>query len=189
MMSPSPECYMTLWGMIICSDTLHWPKITPTCVPIWNLLPNLIFYPIARGSHWTFATGVACQQRTLTPSVGSTLVLARVQILRLISPKYVLLPDIVFRISLGTSILHPIWRSCNILCLTDPVYHAVPFERFERTRQIFWYRATATRQGPQKSNTTPHEEAAKPTGASYNLDKVWRGAPDVRFVISQQGCL
>ena len=34
---------------------------------IWTLLPNLTFYLIVRGFHITFATGAACQQRTLTP--------------------------------------------------------------------------------------------------------------------------
>ena len=38
-----------------------------TLLLIWTLLPNLTFYPIARGFHRTFATGAACQQRTLTP--------------------------------------------------------------------------------------------------------------------------
>ena len=27
----SPECYMTFWRITICSDTLHWLDITPTC--------------------------------------------------------------------------------------------------------------------------------------------------------------
>ena len=55
-----------------------WPSIvTPsidqalhhflTLLQIWTLLPNLTFYLIARVFHRTFATGVACQQRTLTP--------------------------------------------------------------------------------------------------------------------------
>ena len=34
---------------------------------IWTLLPNYTFYLIVWGFHETFATGVACQQRTLTP--------------------------------------------------------------------------------------------------------------------------
>ena len=38
-----------------------------TLLLIWTLLPNLTFYLIARGFHRTFATGAACQQRTLTP--------------------------------------------------------------------------------------------------------------------------
>ena len=35
---------------------------------VWTLLPNLTFYLIVQGFHRTFATGAACQQRTLTPS-------------------------------------------------------------------------------------------------------------------------
>ena len=38
-----------------------------TLLLIWTLLPNLTFYLIARSFHRTFATGAACQQRTLTP--------------------------------------------------------------------------------------------------------------------------
>ena len=39
-----------------------WPLL------IWTLLPNLTFYLIVQGFHRTYATGAACQQRTLTPS-------------------------------------------------------------------------------------------------------------------------
>ena len=39
-----------------------------TLLLILTLLPNLTFYLIARGFHRKFATGAACQQRTLTPS-------------------------------------------------------------------------------------------------------------------------
>ena len=55
--------------MTIYSDTLHWSGITPilTLLLILTLLPNLTFYLIVRGFHRTFATGAACQQRTLTP--------------------------------------------------------------------------------------------------------------------------
>ena len=38
-----------------------------TLLLILTLLPNLTIYLIARGFHRTFATGAACQQRTLTP--------------------------------------------------------------------------------------------------------------------------
>ena len=43
--------------------TLHtfWPLL------IWTVLPNLTFYLIVQGFHRTYATGAACQQRTLTP--------------------------------------------------------------------------------------------------------------------------
>ena len=53
MMSPSPECYTTFWMMTILSDTLRWSGITPILL-IWTFLPNLTFYPIARGFHRTF---------------------------------------------------------------------------------------------------------------------------------------
>ena len=41
--------------------TNFWPLL------IWTLLPNLTFYQIVQGFHRTYATGAACQQRTLTP--------------------------------------------------------------------------------------------------------------------------
>ena len=98
MRSPSPEYYTTFWMMTIYRDTLHWSGITPTFDPItiWTLLPNLTFYLIARGFHRTFATGAACQQRTLTPMDTwscPTLGLASVLMLRPISPKLVVFLD------------------------------------------------------------------------------------------------
>ena len=41
--------------------TNFWPLL------IWTLLPNLTFNLIVQGFHRTYATGAACQQRTLTP--------------------------------------------------------------------------------------------------------------------------
>ena len=41
--------------------TNFWPLLIST------LLPNLTFYLIVQGFHRTYATGAACQQRTLTP--------------------------------------------------------------------------------------------------------------------------
>ena len=68
MNSPSPECYMTFWRMTIFIDTpiktLHQFL---TLILISTLLLNFTFYLIVRGIHRTFATGAACQQRTLTP--------------------------------------------------------------------------------------------------------------------------
>ena len=66
-----------------------------TLLLIWTLLSNLTFYLIARGFHRTFATGAACQQRTLTPPDTwscPTLGLASVLMLRPISPELVLSP-------------------------------------------------------------------------------------------------
>ena len=64
---------------------------------IWTLLLNLTFYYlIARGFHRTFAMGAACQQRTLSPPDTwscPTVGLARVLMLRPISPELVLSPD------------------------------------------------------------------------------------------------
>ena len=72
--------------------TLHqfWPLL------IWTLLPNLTFYLIVQGFHRTYATGAACQQRTLTPPDTwscPTLGLACVLMSRPISPELVLSPD------------------------------------------------------------------------------------------------
>ena len=80
---------------ILDDDHIQWhpPLINPL---IWTLLPNLTFCLIARGFHRTFATGAACQQRTLTPS-GTwscpTMGLASVLMLRPISPELVWFPD------------------------------------------------------------------------------------------------
>ena len=67
-----------------------WPLL------IWTLLPNLAFYKIVQGFHRTYATGAACQQRTLTPPDTwscPTLGLACVLMSRPISPELVLSPD------------------------------------------------------------------------------------------------
>ena len=95
---PSPECYTTFWMMTIYSDTLHWSGITPIFDPITDLdlITEFDFLPIVRGFHRTFATGVACQQRTLTPADTwscPSLGLASVLMLRPISPELVLFLD------------------------------------------------------------------------------------------------
>ena len=63
----------------------------------FSLLPNLTFYLIVQGFHRTYATGAACQQRTLTPPdtwFCPTLGLAFVLMSRPISPELVLSPDL-----------------------------------------------------------------------------------------------
>ena len=94
----SSECYTTFWRITIYSDTLHWWDILPVFDPllIWTVLPNLTFYLIVWGFNRTFATGAACQQRTLTPpdtwscpSLGLVCVL----ISRPMSPELILFPD------------------------------------------------------------------------------------------------
>ena len=70
--------------------TNFWPLL------ILTLLPNLTFYLIVQGFHRTYATGAACQQRTLTPPDTwscPTLGLACVLMSRPISPEFVLSPD------------------------------------------------------------------------------------------------
>ena len=70
--------------------TNFWPLL------IWTLLPNLTFYLIVQGFHRTYATGAACQQRTLTPPDTwscPTLGLACVLMSRPISSELVLSPD------------------------------------------------------------------------------------------------
>ena len=79
----------------IYSDTLRWWDITPIFYPllIWTLLSNITFNLIVWGFHRTiFATGAACQQRTLTPPDTwscPTLGLACVLMSRPISPELV----------------------------------------------------------------------------------------------------
>ena len=92
-----------------------------------DLITEFDFYLIVQGFHRTYATGAACQQRTLTPpDTWSCPTLGRACVLmsRPISPELVLSPDsgisntpryfsfachvygpIEFRTSLGTSIL------------------------------------------------------------------------------------
>ena len=70
--------------------TNFWPLL------IWTLLPNLTFYLIVQGFHRTYATGAACQQRTLAPPDTwscPTFGLACVLMSRPISPELVLSPD------------------------------------------------------------------------------------------------
>ena len=114
---PSPECYMTFCMMTIYSDTLRWSGITPICDSITDLGLITEFDRIARGFHRTFATGAACQQRTLTPPDTWScpiLGLASVLMLRPISPELVLFPD--FWVS------NIPWYQCfayNWFCSTD----------------------------------------------------------------------
>ena len=72
----------------------HYTNFRPLL--IWTLLPNLTFYLIVQGFHRAYATGAACQQRTLTPPDTwscHTLGLACVLMSRPISPELVLSPD------------------------------------------------------------------------------------------------
>ena len=102
--------YQTIWGPPLLNVTRHsgwWPStVTPsidqalyqffTLLLILTLFPNLSFYLIVRGFHKTFATGAACQQRTLTPPdtwSRPTFGLASVLMLRSMSPELVLFPD------------------------------------------------------------------------------------------------
>ena len=99
-----------MWGLPLPNVTWHsgwWPStVTPSIdqaffqflilLLILTFLPNLTFYLIVRGFHRIFATGAACQQRTLThPDTWScpTLGLASVLMLRPMSPELVLCPD------------------------------------------------------------------------------------------------
>ena len=65
-------------------------------IMIWTLLPNLTFYLIVQGFHRIYATGAACQKRTLTPPDTwsyPTLGLVCVLMSRPISSELVLSPD------------------------------------------------------------------------------------------------
>ena len=87
---------------ILDDDHIQWhPPLIGHCTNIWplliwTLLPNLTFYLIVQCFHRTYATGAACQQRTLTPPDTwscPTLGLACVLMSRPISPELVLSPD------------------------------------------------------------------------------------------------
>ena len=93
-----PKVSAVIWGPlsrmlhdILDDDHLQWHP------PLIRHFTNfLTFSLIARGFHRTFATGAACQQRTLTPLDTwscPTLGLASVLMLRPISPELVLSPD------------------------------------------------------------------------------------------------
>ena len=102
--------------------TNFWPLL------ILTLLPNLTFYLIVQGFHRTYATGAACQQRTLTPPDTwscPTLGLACVLMSRPISPELVLSPDF--------------WIS-NI-----PRYFSFAFNKFEYHQYVHWCVRTVLR--------------------------------------------
>ena len=104
--------YQTIWGPPLPNATRRsgwWPHtVTPSIdktlhqfwpLLIWTLLPNLTFILIVQGFHRTYATGAACQQRTLTPPDTwscPTLGLTCVLMSRPISPELVLSPDFWF---------------------------------------------------------------------------------------------
>ena len=83
-------CSLNATFIFTIRNSNFWPLL------IWTLLPNLTFYLIVQGFHRTYATGAACQQRTLTPPDTwscPTLGLACVLMSKPISPELVLSPD------------------------------------------------------------------------------------------------
>ena len=113
--------YQTIWGSLLPNVTHHsggWPcTVTPsidktlhqllTLLLIFDFLPNCARFRFATGAA-TFATGAACQQRTLTPpDTWSCPILGLVWVLMLrpISSEHVLFRTFEFRTSLGTSVL------------------------------------------------------------------------------------
>ena len=91
------SCYtFSSWCVFLKHKIQCWPTFILHLLLIWTLLPNLTFYLIVQGFHRTYATGAACQQRTLTPPDTwscPTLGLACVLMSRPISPELVLSPD------------------------------------------------------------------------------------------------
>ena len=101
--------YQTIWGPPLPNVTRHsgwWPHtVTPSIdrtlhqfltITDLDLITEFDFYLIVQGFHRTYATGAACQQRTLTPPDTwscPTLGLACVLMSRPISPELVLSPD------------------------------------------------------------------------------------------------
>ena len=101
--------YQTIWGPPLPNVTRHsgwWPNtVTPSIdrtlhqfltITDLDLITEFDFLPIVQGFHGTYATGAACQQRTLTPPDTwscPTLGLACVLMSRPISPELVLSPD------------------------------------------------------------------------------------------------
>ena len=113
--------YQTIWDPPLPNVTRHsrwWPhtvtpsfekNITPIFDRHWSEpITKFDFYLIVQGFHRTYATGAACQQRTLTPPDTwscPTLEFACVLMSRPISPELVLSPDFWIRTPLGTSLL------------------------------------------------------------------------------------
>ena len=101
--------YQTIWGPPLPNVTRHsgrWPHtVTPSIdrslhqfltITDLDFITEFDFYLILQGFHRTYATGAACQQRTLTPPDTwscPTLGLACVLMSRPISPELVLSPD------------------------------------------------------------------------------------------------
>ena len=101
--------YQTIWGPPLPNVTRHsgwWPHtVIPSIdrtlhqfltITDLDLITEFDFYLIVQGFHRTYATGAACQQRTLTPPdtwFCPTLGLACVLMSRPISPELVLSPD------------------------------------------------------------------------------------------------
>ena len=99
----------TIWGPPLPNVTRHsgwWPHtVRPSIdrtlhqfltITDLDLITEFDFYLIVQGFHRTYATGAACQQRTLTPPDTwscPTLGLACVLMSRPISPELVLSPD------------------------------------------------------------------------------------------------
>ena len=101
--------YQTIWGPPLPNVTRHfgwWPHtVTPSIdrtlhhfltITDLDLITEFDFLPNVQGFHRTYATGAACQQRTLTPPDTWScpiLGLACVLMSRLISPELVLSSD------------------------------------------------------------------------------------------------
>ena len=107
---------MTFWSMTKHSDTLQQSDIKPaydliTELDLFTECDPTTFYWNTRGFHGTFATGVACRQRTLTPPDTWScpiLGLAYVLMLKPVFPMLSCFPDYDFWTPLGTSILLPL---------------------------------------------------------------------------------
>ena len=87
-----------------------------------DLITKFDFLPIVQGFHGTYATGAACQQRTLTPPDTwscPTLGLACVLMSRPISPELVLSPD--FWISNTPRYFS---FACNITSIADSIIYS-----------------------------------------------------------------
>ena len=88
---PSPKCYVAFWGMILCSDSLHWSDITLTHDFVTKLDCITEFHFII-GFQRTIATGaasIANRGNLLLSHLG----IACVLMLRQVSPELVIFPD------------------------------------------------------------------------------------------------
>ena len=127
--------YQTIWSFPLTNVKWHsvtWPYTMTT--PYWSdFVPNSTFYRILSGFHRSFATGVACRHRTLTPPdtlsrpfgtcIGSTCWDQSFSELVIILPGYALRISLVlFRFCLIEKVSSPSKSRMSFIFIPVPIY-------------------------------------------------------------------